>query len=70
MTGHEHDIAGTVTVALLSAGIGLVNYMTKTEALQAVLVAAACGLIGGVMKGAGAHLWKRARLRWVKRRKG
>lgn len=69
MNGHEHDIAGTLGVALVSAGVGLVTYMGQSEVAQAALVAGLCGLVGGIMKGVGSHLWKQARLRWVKRKR-
>jgi hypothetical protein len=70
MTGHEHDMGGTVGIALVSAGIGLLNYMTQTEITQAVLVAALCGLAGGVMKGFGVKLYQWMHTKIQKRRKG
>lgn len=70
MSAHVHDTGGTLLVALVSAGIGLLNYMTQTEVMQAVLVAGACGLAGGLMKGLGTHAWKVLHERWSKRKVG
>jgi hypothetical protein len=64
MTHHAQDLVENTGIVLVSSLVGLLHYMADTEVLQAVLVAGLCGLVGGLAKGLGQHLWRKGHGRY------
>lgn len=50
-----------IVVMMLSSMAGLASYAAKPDVMQALLVAALCGFVGGLCKAAGVWAWNRAR---------
>lgn len=61
MIDAHHD--NPIVVVLLSAGAGLFTWLQDQHVTKAVLVAAACGFVGGVAKAAGVWVWNKVRER-------
>lgn len=59
MMDTHHD--NPVVVVLLSAGAGLLTWLQDQHVTKAVLVAAGCGFVGGLAKGAGVWAWNKVR---------
>ena len=59
MTDHQAHIAENIGVPLVTATIGMFHYMATTEVAQALMVAGAAGLVGGLFKGVGHWAWRK-----------
>jgi len=61
MTEHHHD--HPIVMIALSIGAGMLSWLANPDVWQALAVAAACGLVGGVARAAGSWAWNKARER-------
>lgn len=67
MTDHHDNPLFTI---LLSAAAGMGSWLIEQHVTRALLVAVACGFVGGLAKAAGVWTWERAKRASKKRRKG
>lgn len=60
---HEH-VGGNLLTGMVASALGLLEWMASSDTLNAVLVAAACGVVGGFMRpfGTRLHQWMTEKL--------
>lgn len=51
----------TMAIGAASAVAGVMSWAADPNVAKALMVAAACGFVGGLMKAAGAWVWHKAR---------
>ncbi|HMN06916.1 MAG TPA: hypothetical protein PKD45_14440 [Flavobacteriales bacterium] len=66
MMDTHHD--NPVVVVLLSAGAGLFTWLQDQHVTKALLVAMACGFVGGLGKATGLWVWNKVRERRISRK--
>lgn len=64
---HEH-IGGNLLTGMVASALGLLEWLASSDTVNAVLVAAACGVVGGFMRpfGTRIHHWLAAK--WNQRK--
>lgn len=67
MTDHHDHPLFTI---MLSAAAGMGSWLIEQHVTRALLVAVACGFVGGLAKAAGVWTWGRVRHLRKKRKKG